>query len=231
MRGWQGGCILAILLTKEIAWSIQQCLPNPQTGSSIVNSSLLFLAGIAHCMLYHSVSDHPICTPGNEVLERITQEDGRATRKRLWRESRVCLMITKAWITTWGWRSSKLFVVFISWLIFTMYYFIHFITLLLFIIHFITFHFMYYYYFTHVLQNVRVKAPVELVQQLIRLTSRQTHKISYPLLTLFHFFSVSFAVTHPSIDRYFHSSGWNSDFYTPLPVTANSRSVRFSFLY
>lgn len=80
-------------------------------------------------------------------------------------------------------------------------------------------------------KNVRVKAPVELVQQLIGLTSRKAHRICDPLLTLFHFFSASFAVTHPSIDTYFHNSGWNSHFYTPLPVAANSRSVRFHFIF
>lgn len=63
-------------------------------------------------------------------------------------------------------------------------------------------------------QNVRVKAPEGLVGQLIR----QTHQTSFPLSTLFHFLSLSFAVTHPAIDTNFHNSGWSLHFCTPLAV-------------
>lgn len=69
----------------------------------------------------------------------------------------------------------------------------------------------------------------------IRLAWRTTHGMCCPLLTRFYFFSVSSAVTHPPADTYFSQLGVRLAFFsvfflvffcTPLPVAANSPSVK-----
>lgn len=142
----------------------------------------------------------------NMVTEGIHQ-NGSMGRKCLCKEQGSLIDDHKDAVTTRGWCSFKVFFVISSWLIFTTRVCI-----------------MFY-------KNVRVKAPVDLIQ----LSSRKTHTISYSLFALsFLFFSslsVSSAVTHSSIDAYFHNSGWNSHFYTPRAVTPNSRGVRFRFIF
>lgn len=91
----------------------------------------------------------------------------------------VCLIDDhKASAAIRGWCCFNVFVLITSWLISTTWVCI-----------------MYY-------KNVRVEAPVEFVQQLNRITSRQTHTMSRSLFALFLFFHVSLLCSDSSIYRH-----------------------------
>lgn len=126
------------------------------------------------------LSDDSVCNPGNEVMVGI--QHFRAGRKSLWR-IKACDSWLSTFLTPWGWFLHKVFAVTTSGLISP--------TCVCFI-------------------NARVKVPLELVHQLIWLEEKHTESFTLSLLFFFSSLSDYFAVTHPSIDTYFHNSGWNS---------------------
>ncbi len=170
----------------------------------IILNVLFFWIGIVDCIFVSSLSDDWICTPGNEVKEGI-QENSRAGRQTLSKEWSL-IDHHKASMTACS-QCPLSSVCCYQILVY--------------------FHHLDVY---HVLTKCRGRSRCGVDPAANATSLQHKHTQSLTLYWLFFFpftLSVSFAVTHPSTDTYFH----NSDFYTPLLVTANSWGVKFLFIF